>query len=248
MRIVLLHGWLMSPDIWDGVRRALPSSWDIVAPSQPGHGDEAPLADPSMAGWRDWLVARTGGERNLLLVGHSMGGMLALSMLRHRPELVAGVVAVASTATAWSTEQVAGWHAMVGAASPGWPPEMAQALGGILYGPRYLAANPQVIARWHESWRDRGDLAAAAQLRDVIATREDLTTTPAPLRPAAVLRGDEDPAITAAEAVATAVWLGTSVVAVPAAGHCLPLEAADAVARAIAGVAAQADRDGLAGR
>jgi pimeloyl-ACP methyl ester carboxylesterase len=155
---------------------------------------------------------------------------------------------VASTATAWSTEQVAGWHAMVGAASPGWPPEMAQALGGILYGPRYMAANPQVIARWHESWRDRGDLAAAAQLRDVIATREDLTTTPVPLRPAAVLRGDEDPAITAAEAAATAVWLGTPVVAVPVAGHCLPLEAADAVARAIAGVAAQADRDGLAVR
>lgn len=248
MRIVLLHGWLMSPEIWDGVRSELPSSWDLVAPSQPGHGDEPPLTDQSMACWRNWLIASAGGDRDLLLVGHSMGGMLALSMLRHRPDLVTGVVIVASTATAWSTEQVAAWHAMVGAASPGWPPEMAHALGGVLYGPRYMAAHPQVILRWHELWRDRGDLAAAARLRDVIATREDLTTTSAPSRPAVVLRGDEDPAITAAEAAATAAWLGTSVVAVPASGHCLPVEAPDTVARAIASVAARADRDGRAGR
>jgi len=168
MRIVMLHGWLMSPAIWTEARRSLSDSWQVIAPSQPGHGTEPALAENSMARWREWLVSKTGKDRPLILVGHSLGGMLALSMLRHRPELVAGVVVVASTATAWSVEQRAGWQAMLGAASPGWAPEMAQALAGVLYGARYLNAHPQAIARWHESWLTQQDLRAAAD----IVTRE----------------------------------------------------------------------------
>lgn len=238
MRIVMLHGWLMSPAIWTETRRSLSDSWEVIAPSQPGHGTEPVLAENSMARWREWLVSKTGQDRPLILVGHSMGGMLALSMLRHRPELVAGVVVVASTATAWSAEQRAGWQAMLGAASPGWAPEMAQALAGVLYGARYLNAHPQAIARWHESWLTQQDLRAAVSLGSVIGEREELTSTPISSPPAAVLRGAEDPAITAAEAAATASWLGTTVTTVPAAGHCLPLEAPLAIATAIEGVVA----------
>ena len=239
MRIVLLHGWLMSPGIWSAVRRALPPALEVVAPSQPGHGTEPPLTDNSMAGWRDWLVTRADTDKPLLLVGHSMGGMLAMSMLAHRPERVAGVVVVAATATAWSAEQQAGWQSMLAAAARGWAPQMAQALGGVLFGARYLHDHPEEVGRWHALWRDEQDLAAAGRLGGVIAQREELTARPLRRCPAAMLRGAEDPAITAAEATMTADWLGTSVITVPEAGHCLPLEAADVVATAVRDVAAR---------
>jgi pimeloyl-ACP methyl ester carboxylesterase len=95
--VVLLHGLFESPAIWEGARRALHTrGLETLAPPLPGHrGDAArrPHSTGMHAGdapvrHMAEVLHLIGGGRRLRLVGHSLGGLLALMIARDRPELV----------------------------------------------------------------------------------------------------------------------------------------------------------------
>lgn len=102
-RVVLLHGWSCRASDWDGVRAALAGDFPLLIPDLPGHGQSADVP------WEDWTIvglarlvvelAREQGVRQLTLVGHSMGGTVALEAARlwaeeSGPENLLGVVLV----------------------------------------------------------------------------------------------------------------------------------------------------------
>ncbi|HJZ86043.1 MAG TPA: alpha/beta hydrolase [Polyangia bacterium] len=101
--IVLLHGAGSSSVTWMDLGRRLGTQRHSIAPDLPGHGQSAPLPHAtsiSIDGYRDlvgWLCATVGLAR-ALLVGHSMGGAIALSAALAWPEKVAGLAMVASGA------------------------------------------------------------------------------------------------------------------------------------------------------
>lgn len=100
--VVMLHGLLESPALWAPLRQALELD-TVLAPPLPGHRADAPrlpaaaplLAEPAALArhMADGIEARAGG-RPVQLIGHSLGGYLALIIARERPDLVSRALVV----------------------------------------------------------------------------------------------------------------------------------------------------------
>lgn len=231
--IVFLHGWLMSPDIWAHACAAVEARHRCVALCQPAHGDEpAPSAPWAMRDWVDWLFMRIGDDaERLVLVGHSMGGMLALAGAVARPERVAGVVSVSSTERAWSEAEQNAWLAMVKDVRARWSPQLAAQLAPFLVGEGHLARNPS----WRHQWFarvERYDREGMLRLASAVASRPDLTEAVRSLTvPLLVVHGDADVAVPPHEGCRLAALASGEIEILDGVGHCPPLEAPEAFAQ-----------------
>src|SRR3954453_16066926 len=97
--LVLIHGITSSSRAWDRVLPALAEHHTVVAPDLLGHGDSAkPRGDYSLgahaSGIRDLLVAL--GHPRATVVGHSLGGGIAMQLAYQFPERVERLVLVNS--------------------------------------------------------------------------------------------------------------------------------------------------------
>jgi pimeloyl-ACP methyl ester carboxylesterase len=97
--LLLLHGIGNSAQTWAGVIDQLATSYTVFAPDLLGHGSsDKPRADYSIAGYangmRD-LLSVLGVER-VTVVGHSLGGGIALQFAYQFPELCQRLVLVGS--------------------------------------------------------------------------------------------------------------------------------------------------------
>jgi pimeloyl-ACP methyl ester carboxylesterase len=97
--LVLLHGITSTSDAWRGVMPTLAENYTVIAPDMIGHGRSAkPRGDYSLgayaAGVRD-LLAVLGFERGTV-VGHSLGGAIAMQLAYLFPEYVERLALIAS--------------------------------------------------------------------------------------------------------------------------------------------------------
>jgi pimeloyl-ACP methyl ester carboxylesterase len=97
--IVLIHGMLNSSSHWQAVARDLASDYTVIAPDLIGHGDSAaPRGDYSLgahaASIRD-LLAAVGIDR-ATVVGHSLGGGVAMQFFYQFPQRVERLVLISS--------------------------------------------------------------------------------------------------------------------------------------------------------
>src|ERR671931_36917 len=97
--IVLIHGITSRSDVWLQVMGSLAESYTVVAPDLIGHGRSAkPRGDYSLgayaSGGRD-LLGVLGFERGTV-VGHSLGGGIALQFAYQFPEYCERLVLVSS--------------------------------------------------------------------------------------------------------------------------------------------------------
>jgi pimeloyl-ACP methyl ester carboxylesterase len=100
--VLLLHGWGDSKEIWRPTIAALAGEARAVAPDLPGHGG-SPLAGAGRMPQLAERVERLAHATGLVpfdLVGHSMGGNVALELALAHPELVRRLVLVAPAALA----------------------------------------------------------------------------------------------------------------------------------------------------
>ena len=97
--ILLLHGFPVDGSIWDEVAMPLSGQYTVLVPDLPGAGQSGAVdfkgIDDIASQLADFLVAAK--YENVLVVGHSMGGYVALSLAQQYPGLVAGVSLVHST-------------------------------------------------------------------------------------------------------------------------------------------------------
>ena len=84
--IVLVHGWTCRRSHWAGVLPMLKQYGEVLAVDLPGHGDSAgsPPASATVVGLAQELasIISQQGDRPVVLVGHSMGGAVALEAAR----------------------------------------------------------------------------------------------------------------------------------------------------------------------
>lgn len=93
--LVLLHGWGMTPTIWNGLRICL-SPRSFEAPPLPGHQPGAALpAAATLSAWGDALL--DGLPQRFVLGGWSLGAMIALDLARRHPERIAHLVLFGAT-------------------------------------------------------------------------------------------------------------------------------------------------------
>lgn len=89
-KALFLHGWAQSRQIWCNQFAAFD---DALFLNLPGHGG---AQDQDADHWVETLIDQFPAEP-VLLVGWSLGGMLAMQMAAHYPDRVAGVVLVSAT-------------------------------------------------------------------------------------------------------------------------------------------------------
>jgi pimeloyl-ACP methyl ester carboxylesterase len=97
--LLLIHGMAGTARNWETVIEPLALHNQVVAPDFPGHGDSAPGGgDYSLgslaSGLRDLMIAL--GRDRATLVGHSLGGGVALQFAYQFPEMVERLVLVSS--------------------------------------------------------------------------------------------------------------------------------------------------------
>lgn len=94
--IVVLHGLFGSCDNWGTLGRALSADHDVVLADERDHG-HSPHTDrvtyPLMADDVHALVTKL-GLRDIVLVGHSMGGKTAMTFAQQYPELLRRLVVI----------------------------------------------------------------------------------------------------------------------------------------------------------
>lgn len=95
--LVFLHGWDAFKELWLSTLYALAPHYRVVAPDLPGHGASPPppVADIGGLAAQLSLFCRDHGLAPLTLVGHSMGGNIALELALREPQLVRRLVLVA---------------------------------------------------------------------------------------------------------------------------------------------------------
>jgi len=105
--IILTHGWAMDSTIWFYAKRDLSKQFHVICWDLPGMGKSKP-ASPSSIGLTEFAqdlrsVIALAGDRKVVLVGHSIGGMTIQTLARDEPAFfnahVAGAVLVNTTYT-----------------------------------------------------------------------------------------------------------------------------------------------------
>jgi pimeloyl-ACP methyl ester carboxylesterase len=103
--LILTHGWGMDRRVWAWIRPVLESRFRLVMWDLPGMGESrlAPDRKVTMERFAQALgsVVDAASERPVLIIGHSIGGMIIQTLFRVRPDLgasrVAGIVLVNTT-------------------------------------------------------------------------------------------------------------------------------------------------------
>ena len=108
-RIILLHGFGETATVWQDTLAALSNDYEIAVPDVPGSGQTNNVADMSMEGLA--RVVKALAEhlewKEFVLIGHSMGGYIALAFADLFPGILRGLGLFHSTAYADAPEKIA---------------------------------------------------------------------------------------------------------------------------------------------
>ncbi|MCE8031455.1 alpha/beta hydrolase [Halomonas daqingensis] len=234
--LVLLHGISSGAGSWAKLAEQLPD-YRLLAWDAPGYGDSQPLAGeaPTAADYaarlETWLAAL--GIERCVLVGHSLGAMMAAAYLAAHPGRLAGVV-LADPAQGYGNAEAAKRDEVYRSR---WTQLEAQ--GHAAYAraraPRLLreGADQADISRV-EAEMQKLHVAGFAQAGWMLANDTLARYLPAtPAVPTLVVCGDEDRITPPEDARALAVRLGAPYGGIPRAGHASYIDAPEAFARAL---------------
>lgn len=99
--LVGLHGWLLSGRLWKPLQQELAPRWELWSPDLPGFG-LAPRPrglQPTLPAYGRWLAQETrhrAGRRPVVLLGHSLGGSIALHAAPLLGSQLLGIILIAA--------------------------------------------------------------------------------------------------------------------------------------------------------
>jgi pimeloyl-ACP methyl ester carboxylesterase len=219
-RLVLLHGLGATAEVWTGLGAVLDERWPgpWLAPDLPGHGRSAALPAYTFAALADAVAAACGPLRDAVVVGHSLGGVLALTLAGRQPLRAAVGVGIKVD---WTDEELARAAALA-ARPPSW------------FGSRADAVARHLRVAGLEGLLDPADPAAAAGVVEVDGRFRLALDGPAfgvgepgvaellaaARGPVVLARGEHDPMVSAARLRA----LDPAAVELPGRGHNVHVE------------------------
>lgn len=93
--VVLVHGYLEAKEIWKGLSQKLEKNYKVISVDLPGHGASGVSGETHTMEYLADVVREVivnAGERKVLLIGHSLGGYVALAFVHKYPEMLSGYV------------------------------------------------------------------------------------------------------------------------------------------------------------
>jgi pimeloyl-ACP methyl ester carboxylesterase len=242
--LALVHGFAGAATNFAALAPLLVEHHRLVIPDLPGHGRSTALAAaPNLAGYADRVAAvlEQEGAVPAAVVGHSMGGVVALRLAARRPELVRALVLAAAAGLSTSTRSSEAFLAAVSLLQPGRRAARWQ---------HRIARSPRLKSLTFDAWSTSdgatlpeeaalGFLAGPRLHTDVFSAgralvREDIRHDLELLScPALVLWGARDRQVAVDDAFEYARRLGAPVRLIPDCGHLLVGERADACRDAI---------------
>lgn len=228
--LLFVHGFPLSRGTWSKQVEAFKTSYRVIAPDLRGLGEsEATAGAVPMSRFAEDLYALLQhlGAGPVILVGHSMGGYVALAFAKAYPQALRGLVLVGTKAGADTPEGAAARRATAEKVRTEGSSVVVNAMA-----PKMLAAS-------------NSDAAMAASVRDFMAPskpegvigallgmaeRPDAGTWLGTIRvPALVITGADDTIIPPSESEALAKAIpGAQLKLIPKAGHLVAFEQADA--------------------
>lgn len=235
--VVLLHGYLESLLVWEEFVPLLYKEVRVVTLDLPGHGISVVRGDEHSMEFLADTVAdaiRTLGIARCTVVGHSMGGYVALALCERHPELLDGVVLLSSTPNADTEEKAENRRREIALVEAGKKDALARVAPAAGFAEQNRARMKDAIEDLAEQVFVTEEAGIAALLRGMIARRDRNEMVRKTTVPVLFLLGRQDPYIPsdAAEKMvaehpkARVVWLENS-------GHMGFLEEPEAAARAI---------------
>ncbi len=236
--LVLLHAFPCRGALWDAQRSALAAvGWRVVTPDLRGFG-RSPLGDdpPNLGAMAEDVTAllRRLDVDRYVLGGLSMGGYVAMELLRRDPDPVAGLI-LADTKAGADAQAARDNRERIASSvlAEGTSVLYDSVLPGLL-GATTFASRPDVVTRVR-GWIEAADPAAIAWAQRAMAERpESLSTLAGFASPAMVVRGSQD-ALSSADDVAAmleALPRGSGV-EIPDSGHLTAVEDPAALTAAI---------------
>lgn len=210
--LVLLHGLGAAREVWQPMLGAgrWPGSW--IAPDLRGHGESAHADDYSLDAHAGDVAETIGtGWRAITVLGHSMGGAVALKLAGRMPLVhVFGL----GIKVAWSSEDLAGLARMASAPVK-WFATRDEAVARYLKASGLAASARPAIVQGEGGWRLAADPAAATVGPPPMA--EMIEAAKAPFH---LARGAGDRMVSLAELKA----FDSEAIDIPDAGHNAMLE------------------------
>jgi pimeloyl-ACP methyl ester carboxylesterase len=115
--LLLLHGFGGAAWNFTGMAPLLLRGRRLIVPDLPGHGGSPPLPAPSLAGFADAVAGLLDEPAGVL--GHSMGGVVALRLAERHPELVKALLLAAPAGISSSSRLATITLGLLGIVRPG---------------------------------------------------------------------------------------------------------------------------------
>lgn len=232
--VLLLHGYPLDGAMWSGVARVLSTTFRVLKPDLPGHGESPAPAPSTLEAHADFVEAILAElPAPVGLAGFSMGGYVALALMKRRPEKVRALALVDTRAGADDEAGRAKREDAISLVRAQGVEAIAQAMVPKLLSPDG-ARKPDLVERLTRMIKRQKPEAVAADL-SAMRDREDRTgLLPTIAIPTLVVVGELDALTPPADSQAMAAAIpGARLVTVPGAGHLAPMERPRAVAAAL---------------
>lgn len=229
--LVLLHGYPLDHHLWDEVVPLLQNTFDVIVPDLRGFG-ESTLGDssPNMEDYASDIAGLldTLNIQRAAIVGHSMGGYVALAFARLYPDRVSGLGLVSSQVLADPPDRKEGRYKSAADVSENGIGSVVESMA-----PKFTA-DPRLQAFARESMELQQPAAYIAALK-AMAERLDSTSLLSSFQfPVVVVHGDADALIPIDRAREVKAALPqTHLIEIHRAGHMPMREAAQETAQAL---------------
>lgn len=107
--LVLLHGYLETMEMWQGVLPELAKHFRVICPDMPGHGKSPAQENQTIESMGEAVISLMDELKiqNFNLAGHSMGGYVSLAMAEKHPERIIRIALLHSHTYADAPEKAA---------------------------------------------------------------------------------------------------------------------------------------------
>jgi pimeloyl-ACP methyl ester carboxylesterase len=231
--VVLLHAFPLNAHMWDAqLPRLAADGWRVIAPHVRGVAGGA--TDPPTTGIDDYAADVVDlldalHIQDAVVGGCSMGGYLALALMRLAPNYIRGLLLVDTRSQADAPEALAGRKKLLTMAEEQGPAAVLADMESKLLGDTTRRERPQVVATLRDLAMRNSNVAVAGMVR-ALMSRPDSTPLLAGIRvPTLIVVGEEDtitpPALSQQMHAAIA---GSTLEILPRVGHLPNLEDPDA--------------------